>query len=663
MKRKTLAVVITVTMLAVTGGVTTAASAAATPSRTTISDAPAWIHQATKTAAMPSSATVQLTITLRSPQAAAAQAFAQSVNEPGSTDYHHFLTPAQYASRFGPSAATANSVKSWLTSEGLKVTGEGIGYLTASGPAANAESAFGTQLATFKHDGQSVMAPTGAVTVPASLGSSVQSVLGLDTSPTFHDDIASQAQIGATVAKQLGVTLPAGAGTAVGGGTADDGGCASSWGQNQTPWVAAVAAPFNKALPDANCGYTPKQLDTARGITSTGLTGKGVTVGIILWCDDPNLVSDVNRWASNVHAQQLKPGQVTIDQPSAPYESYCATNEGADQIETSLDTEAIHAVAPDANIVYSPAVGPDDAGLVDALHRIIDTDAVNIINNSYSEPEYLLTPQAEAAYEAVLTQAAAEGITVLAASGDSSDNFFVATPYAEYPASDPWITSVGGTSLGLTSSDKVDFEQAWFTAISVDEGGWTAGLGATTTWAYEYGGGGGVSALFSQPAYQQGVVPAKLAGTTPMRVYPDIANVADPSTGFLMGWTDPYLGWNNYYMEDIGGTSLASPFTAGQVALADQANGAPLGFLNPVIYKDGSRYLTGLTSNAVTHGNEAIQYFFEFFGVGPVSEATAMNAQSLFPSTTLSLAPGYNNLSGMGVPSNERKFISLLTSK
>jgi hypothetical protein len=61
-----------------------------------------------------------------------------------------------------------------------------------------------------------------------------------------------------------------------------------------------------------------------------------VTVGVVLWCGDPNLVSDVNQWASNLHVPTLKPGQVTIDEPSAPYEAYCAANHGADQVETSL---------------------------------------------------------------------------------------------------------------------------------------------------------------------------------------------------------------------------------------------------------------------------------------------------------------------------------------
>jgi subtilase family serine protease len=656
MNRKTPLAVAT---LAAIGGAATAASASPTPgNRVAVSAAPAWLSHATRVAAAPPQAAVELTITLRSPHAAAAQAFARSVSEPGSPSFRHFLTPAQYQSRFGPATSAVSQVRSWLAGQGFKITHQGIGYLTVSGPVRDAEAAFGTQLSTFKRNGQKVMAPTSAVTVPAALGSSVQSVLGLDTSATFHSDIATQAQLAAKIARQEGIKLPKN----LSPGATADGGCSRSWGQNQTAWVHAAPTPLSKVEPDAVCGYTPQQLDAARGITSTGLNGSGVTAGIILWCDDPNLVSDVNQWASNLHVAQLKPGQATIDQPSQPYESYCTQNDGADQIETSLDAEAIHAVAPAANIVYSPAVGPDDAGLVDALHRIIDTDAVNIVNNSYGEPESELTPDAEAAFESVLTQAAAEGITVLAASGDRSDNFTSGTPFPDYPASDPWITSVGGTSLGLANSNHVAFEQGWFTTFSLYlgiDGGWT-GTSVGSAWGYGYGGGGGVSALFAQPSYQQGVVPARLAGTTPMRVYPDIANIADPATGFLMGYTYQPLG--NFYMANIGGTSLASPFTVGQIALAIQHHGGPLGFVNPVIYKSGSTSLTDLTSNTVNEGVEFTNAITAAFGLGPVSEALSINGQSLVQGTTLSLAPGYDNLSGMGVPSNEARFISLLNS-
>jgi subtilase family serine protease len=623
---------------------TTASASPATPSK--IADAPSWTTHATKLAAPSASKKLSFTVTLQPGDQAAAQAYAESVSDPSSANYHKYLTPAQYDSRFGPSAGSTDAVKSWLTGQNLQVTGHGTGYLQVSGTVGSVDSAFNTTIGAFSRDKQTVTAPIKAISVPQSVKAQVQSVVGLDSSPNYTSDIATQSQLAAIVAKQLGKSLPSGAPQAAG----MTNGCSTSAGQNQTPYLDPAPAPLNKREPNSVCGYTPAQLNSARGVTSTGLTGKNVNVGIVLWCDDPNLLSDTSRWAADVGAKKFAPGQVTIDEPTQPYSQYCASNGGADQVETSLDTEAIHGAAPAADIVYSPATGPTDDGLVDALHRLVDANSVDVISNSWGEMESELTPDAQAAYEAVFTQAAAQGISVLFSSGDNSDNFDTA-PHANYPASDPWVTSIGGTSLSINASNKTTSEEAWYTSVSQEEGSWT-------NWSYGYGGGGGTSSVFPQPDYQKGVVPSSLAGATPMRVYPDIANVADPATGYLIGYTD-ILG--NFEMSDIGGTSLASPYTAGQLALAVQRSGHRTGFLNPAIYANGSKDLTDLSSNTVDQGEQLATDELEVFGYPVLPVSYANNSQSLVP-TSLSLAPGYDNMSGMGVPSNESKFIKLVSN-
>lgn len=132
---------------------------------------------------------------------------------------------------------------------------------------------------------------------------------------------------------------------------------------------------------------------------------------------------------------------------------------------------------------------------------------------------------------------------------------------------------------------------------------------------------GGVSTAFTQPQYQAGVVPGSLAtalpngttSSTPMRVVPDVAALADPSTGFLVGETlyQPDGTTLAFSLSRIGGTSLASPTWAGIEADAQQAAGHPLGFANPEIYKLydtlayhdvtdhplGSRYLAEIREN------------------------------------------------------------------
>lgn len=637
------------------GLVSATATAASTPpaphAMVQVAAAPAWTAHATRLAAPSASKDLSFTMTLAPADQAAAAAYAESVSDPASTNYREYLTPAQYAARFGPTASSTAAVKTWLSGQGLRVTGQGTGYLRVSGDVTSVNAAFHTTMGSYRRDDLTVAAPTSAISVPASIRGDVQAVVGLDTSPTFGDDLTSLSQTTAQLAaKQYGITLPA---NATASPTMTNS-CGRYWGQAEAPYLDKAPAPANKRLPDPVCGYTPAQLNAARGVTATGLTGKGATVGIVLWCDDPNLVSDVSRWAADVGAKKLAPQQITIDEPSQPYGSYCTGSPGIDQDETSLDAEAIHGAAPDARIVYAPGTDPSDDGILDALHRLVDANSVDVINDSYAELESELTPDVLAAYESVFLQAAAQGISVLYAAGDKSDNFTTA-PAPNYPAADPWVTSIGGTSLGIGASNDKVFEEAWFEAGTAEE---------NNTWGpIQYGGGGGgggVSTLSAQPYYQKGVVPASLAGATPMRVYPDIANIASPVTPYLVGYTAAPL--NTFIMVGVGGTSLASPYTAGQVALAVQQDGGRrAGFLNPAIYAHGAKDLTDLSSNTVDRGVQLASDQLAIFGIPLTVETLFDNGQSLAP-TTLSLAPGYDNLSGMGVPANEATFISLVNA-
>ena len=110
--------------------------------------------------------------------------------------------------------------------------------------------------------------------------------------------------------------------------------------------------------------------------------------------------------------------------------------------------------------------------------------------------------------------------------------------------------------------------------------------------AWQAGGGGGTSYNYTQPFYQAGVVPSALAlrnealfGPVPLRVVPDISMDADAQSGMLIGLTQTFPKGVYYDQFKEGGTSLASPLLAGVIADADQAAGAPLGFLNPALYK------------------------------------------------------------------------------
>jgi len=215
-----------------------------------------------------------------------------------------------------------------------------------------------------------------------------------------------------------------------------------------------------------------------------------------------------------------------------------------------------------------------------ALNHVVDRHLAQIVTNSYGWNGELLPAGYITPFENIMVQGAAEGIGIYFSSGDNSDeSLTTGTAQADWPASSPWVTAVGGTSLAVGVSNNYLFETGWGTRRSR----WNTTCSSTPTWCppppgkWLYGAGGGVSRLFAEPSYQQGVVPDsvfKAQGRTG-RALPDIAAIADPNTGYLIGQTQAFPDGTSRYSEyRIGGTSLSSPIMAGIMALADQARQA-----------------------------------------------------------------------------------------
>ena len=205
-----------------------------------------------------------------------------------------------------------------------------------------------------------------------------------------------------------------------------------------------------------------------------------------------------------------------------------------------------------------------------------------------------------------------------------------------------------GTALAVGRNNNYVFEQGWGTGKSV----LTNGAWAPARPAYLYGGGGGTSQLFRQPAYQKKVVPTSIAnyfGKGAHRAVPDVAMVGDPSTGFLVGQSQSFPDGSVRYSEyRIGGTSLSSPLFAGVVAVADQVNGGTLGFLNPKIYQ-----LAGSSAfRDVNHGRAVTD------GVVRVDFANGLDAtgglitslRTLNQTGTIFTRAGYDDVTGVGSP-------------
>src|SRR5262249_55650351 len=275
---------------------------------------------------------------------------------------------------------------------------------------------------------------------------------------------------------------------------------------------------------------------------------------------------DVNQWSINRGLPTMASPQFT--QIVAPG-TYRHPERGMKQDpqnwygEETLDVESVHGMAPGASIVYVGA--PNNFQDLDAaLNTVVDRHLAQIVNNSYGYPTELLPPGYIKPTEDTILQGVAEGIGIYFASGDNSDESLVEgyrTP--DWPASSPFVTAVGGTSLGVGAANNYLFETGWGTTPS----SWTG-----TDWSpappgdWLYGSGGGVSQLFAEPAYQVGVVPSSVfaAQGRTGRAVPDIAAVGDPNTGYLVGQTQTFPDGSVKYSEyRIGGTSLSSPLTAG----------------------------------------------------------------------------------------------------
>jgi subtilase family serine protease len=500
----------------------------------------------------------------------------QAVSDPSSPSYGDFITPSQYRATYAPTRSQVRSVKTWLRNAGLKVTSANRHYVAVRGTVAHAEQAFGTQLHMFTRHGSLLRAPTSQTTVPRALSSTVLAITGLDSARHMVTPATQKPFPPEGVFKNA---QP----------------CSTFYGEkttaNSTPPSATYAGPTYAYAP---CGYTPPQLRGAYGAAGSGLTGEGVTVAITDAFASGTIEADAQKYAeTNDPSNQWADGQLQQLPPDLPFTRTTLCGSSGWYGEETLDVEAVHAMAPDANVLYAGAKNCFDDSFLDVFHRIVDGDGnaedaplATIVSNSWSDLETNETPANTAAYETVFQQGAVEGVGFYFSSGDDGDETISGIPATvDYPASDPLVTAVGGTTLGIDGNNGYQFETGWGThrqTLTADE----------TTWdpdsdEFFYGAGGGVSGIFDRPAYQ---VDAGV-GASNKRVLPDVAAVGDPTTGMLVGETQTITKQSHgnhavaeYSQYRIGGTSLSSPLIAGLHALVEQRLGSSLGFANPAIY-------------------------------------------------------------------------------
>jgi subtilase family serine protease len=600
------------------------ATFAAPPGEATLhGSAPAWANSHNLVRAADPADAVGFRVYLGWQGSAAAQALARAVSDPRSPSYGDYLTPQQFRKQFAPSQSQVVAVQAWLRSEGFDViyTPMNNHYVAAEGTVAQAATAFGIRFGVYSVRGQTVQSPSGDISIPAALADTVTGVVGLDDSTDFVETYN-------VVDKDAPPTA----------GFRNAPPLSTYWAELVSPYAypggyTDVASPSTASW--TVDGYTPAQIKGAYGIS--GYDGAGQTVAVIDAFASPTLLEDVNQWSVNRGLPTMNPSQLVQVVPPGVYRrpNNPRFNASSWYGEETLDVEAVHGMAPAAKIVYVAA--PNSRRDLDAaMNHVVDRGLAQIVTNSYGYPTELLPPGYIKPLEDTFIQAAAEGIGVYFASGDFGDEssrFGFATP--DYPPASPWVTAVGGTSLGIGQTNQRVLETGWGTSnYNCD----TTTLVCTRT-GWLYGSGGGESQIFAKPSYQ-----SALSGNG--RQMPDVAALGDPQTGMLMGQTQTFPDGAYYDEYRAAGTSLSSPIFAGLMALADQKAGSPHGFSNPLFYANPGDFNDIVSiKTAVARRN--------FVNNVDASAGTADRLRTFDDysgSPTQHTGAGWDNVTGLGTP-------------
>jgi kumamolisin len=493
------------------------------------------------------------------------------------------LSRAEYAASYGASQKDFDAVRAFAKANGLTVDEKNSSLLRRRvelhGTIDALNKAFGVELNDYepsgaKRGGARFHAIEGSVTVPAELSGAVEAVLGLDNRPIATPKIRVRRDASAAANADAGTFIP--------------------------PQVAQV---YN--FPSAPAGTAG---------------GAGQTIGIIELGGGYSPSDITSYFANTIGIKAPAVTDVILDGGSND-----PTNANSADAEVLLDIEVAGSVAPGANIVVYFTTNTDQ-GFQDAISSAIH-DATNnpsVISISWGGPESTWSQTAMNSMDSTCQSAAALGITITVASGDSGSSDGETGNNVDFPASSPHVLGCGGTALTVSNSRRQS-EVVWNDQAS--------GGGAT---------GGGVSTVFALPAWQAGAgvppssvikkkkkktaaaVPAaahpasaKKAAAAGGRGVPDVAGDASPETGYQI--------LVDGQQEIVGGTSAVAPLWAGLIALLNQQLNRKVGFLNPQLYPLGQAPFFDITSG--NNGTFAAQ-----IGWDPCTGLGAPNGQLLLSS-------------------------------
>jgi pseudomonalisin len=505
---------------------------------------------ATKTAAFPlqnlpqptllgplaASTSVHVVVGLQPQNASQFQPTLQAMLTPGNPLYGTSFTLQQFVDEFGATPAQVQAVENYLTSAGftnITVADNQLlidGYATAG----QVESAFNTSLSEYSVNGTTVFVNTTAAEVPASLSGVAIAVLGLNNIASLHPDIQTLS-LGPTT---VPCTPPQ---------------CAVPDVSNESYGPQDYQIAYDAACPSDNLNCPAKNFPT----------GSSTPVGIIAEGDLTQVVTDLRTY------------EKTYDLPQVPVtvvNAGVASPDVSGEDEWDLDSQTSTGIAQKVSHLYFyVATSLTDSDIALAINKAVTQNKVKAFNMSFGECEFL--PYVDGAMlvdDEEFAEAALQGITAFASADDNGSACPAAPtngvplsgpPDVSYPASSPYVVSVGGTNLFTNADFTYDFETGW------------------------EGGGGGISTLETSPFWQSYTG----GGTLPIVPSAEAGDRGVPDVSMCAGGTELSICAANIIVDGaatlVGGTSLSSPLTMGSWARIETAHKNKLGFAAPLIYQ------------------------------------------------------------------------------
>lgn len=545
---------------------------------------------------------VAVTLDLRNRDAL--QQIIEELGDPSSPNYAHYLTPAQFTARFGPTDSQVTAVSRYLQAGGLRVTRISANHtiVDATGTVGAIDSAFHVTIADWfdRVEHRRFFGNDTQPSLPSSIASMVLGIAGLNDHYPFHRTGAIDPLTLAAPPVEVNVAPAHNPPPAVRG----EGRVGGSASAASNPALAPRVRGLTPSTPPGHGvagGYTPADLKLAYNVSGLAASGyAGQTQSLGLFEMDGFQQANISTYDAQYRLATTPPLVHLIDGVTGV--------PGSSEIEVELDIEVMHAFAPGA-VIQVWETPNSDPGSIDAYNDMVTSDITNSNSTSWGQCE-LYAKSTMATLDNIFAQAAAQGMSFFAASGDTGSydctNPTQPNPYVDYPASDPYMTGVGGTSLTVNADGSYQGETGW----------WNGSRGV--------GAGGGVSQFWAQPIWQKGAgVPSN-----PARLVPDIALDADPLTGYSVFVTDSGACTNATHScwIAIGGTSGGAPGWAAITALFNQYralhSARSMGYANPVLYG------------------------FASAGVGPSPYHDITSGSNL----TFACGPGWDALTGLGTP-------------